>query len=368
MDKDKLERAFNKAKLDLISNKNAVFISTIIFSLEHSWDESIPTLCTNGKLLRVNPEFFLNELDVKTRISALAHEAWHVAFRHILRLGNKDFGKYNEAADHVINLTLKEAGFEIPASWLCDDQYTGMSTEQVYDLLPAKPKEPNPQACDFEQGGGDSKQDINNMIIRANTIAGMKKGSDKQAGSMPGEVQIHIDSLINPKLKPEELFRNVLNTFDKSDYSYRRPNRRFMPEFYLPSLYAEALGEIAIAVDSSGSVMDHEFIAMCSEIDNFIRRVKPTRTTIASFDTSIQKIHKLAVGQSVSGLSFTGRGGTDLSCVFDHFNANKPNILVIFSDLECREILEEPTYPVIWICCNNPKGRVHFGTLIHYKA
>ena len=133
-------------------------------------------------------------------------------------------------------------------------------------------------------------------------------------------------------------------------------------------MYSESIGEIAVAIDSSGSVSNKDFLACASEIDNFIRKVKPSKTTIASFDTAIRDVHTLTDGQSVSGLKFKGRGGTNLQPVFDYFNENKPKILVIFSDLWCDEIRVKPKYPVIWICCDNPTAKVHFGELIHYST
>ena len=367
MDANKLERAFNKTKMDLVSDGSAVFISTIIFSLIHTWDETIPTLCVNGKDLRINPDFFLNGLDISTRKSALAHEAWHIAFKHVLRANGTNFQKYNRAADYVINIMLKDAGYKIPNEWLCDAKYRDMSTEQVFQILPDEPDKPNPQEGDFEQSDAqEEERAVNSMLIRANTINELRKTKASSKG-LPGEVQIHIDALLKPKLKPAHIFRNILNGVDKQDYTFKRPNRRFMPEFYLPSLYSESVGEIAVAVDASGSVSDHDFLACASEIDNFIRRVKPSKTTVVSFDTTIRDVYKLSEGQSVSGLKFKGRGGTDLQPVFDHFNKSKPKILVIFSDLWCDEIRVKPSYPVVWICCSHPEARVHFGTKIDYE-
>ena len=370
MNTNELDRAFNKTKIDLISDGNAVFISTIIFSLIHTWDNTQPTLCVNATDLRINSDFFLNELTPSTRKSALAHEAWHVAFKHCLRGAHiKDFKKYNAAADYVINIMLKDAGYEIPNTWLCDAKYRGMSTEEVYNLLPDKPTKPNPQAGDFEpveQKKEFSERIINNIIIRANTIHEMRKTTHTKG--LPGEVQIHINNLIKPKLNARHIFRNVLNGLSKEDYTWKRPNRRYMPDLYLPSLYSEAVGEIAVAIDSSGSVLDKDFVACASEIDNFIRKVKPSKTTIVSFDTSINSIHTLAPGQSVNGLTFKGRGGTDLQPVFDYFEKRKPKILVIFSDLYCDEIRIKPKYPVVWICCNNKSAKVHFGKIIHYTT
>ena len=52
-----LERAFNKAKVGIIAGKS-VFLSTILFSLKHVWDESIQTANVDGITMRLNPDWF----------------------------------------------------------------------------------------------------------------------------------------------------------------------------------------------------------------------------------------------------------------------------------------------------------------------
>jgi predicted metal-dependent peptidase len=80
--------ALDKAKIALIMHKNSVFLSTIIFSLKHIEDYAIHTACTNGIELRVNPTWFLG-LTPKQQLGLLAHEAWHIAFDHITRAGDR---------------------------------------------------------------------------------------------------------------------------------------------------------------------------------------------------------------------------------------------------------------------------------------
>lgn len=376
--------ALNKAKIGLMTRRNSVFITTVLFSLKMRWNEDIPTAQTNGFFIHINPDFFMS-LDPEVRISLLAHEAWHVCFQHMVRCGLRDPFLFNVAGDHVINTMLENNGFKIGDGWLCDHKYDGQTTEQVYDDLEKNPPTNGggPMAGDVQQptrpdgsddpnngdGSNPSQQEIEQHIREVMVKASAQSRMSGDApGTIPGDIQIAIDKLLNPKLPWNIILANYLHSMAKEDYSFRKPNRRFMPDVILPSLYSESLDHIAIAVDTSCSVSDREFTAMVSEINHIKDMMDPNLMTIVDFDTRIHKIQTRDKSQSVRDLNFTGRGGTSLFPVFEHFDAKPPTCLLVFSDLECAKIEKDPGYPVIWICINNPRGEVNFGRLIHYET
>jgi predicted metal-dependent peptidase len=366
VDKDK---ALNRAKIALMSRPDSVFLSTILFSLDFHWDSVIPTACTDGITLKVNPDWFVS-LSENKRVGLLAHEAWHVAFQHMIRGMGLDPVRFNKAADYVINNMLISQGFELPDGGLWDKQYNNMSTEQVYALLPVS--DPNdPYDCDVIYGDDGSKSDeeiaaieekVTSIILKAATQSKIEK--DK-AGTIPGEIEELIEALRNPLLPWNIILQNYMSEYAKEDYSYRIPNRKYFPEFYLPSMYSESITNIAVAVDASGSVRSHEFSAFLSEIEDFRVNLQPKSTTIIGFDTKIVSEVVLTESDSIDQVKFIGRGGTNLSPVFNHFDKNPPTVLIVFSDLDCEKITKAPEYDVIWICVNNPKATVDFGKLIH---
>jgi hypothetical protein len=64
----------------------------------------------------------------------LAHEALHVTLKHHARVSGRDQYLFNLATDFVINGWLVEMGVgEIPEGLLLESQFTGMSSEEVYD-------------------------------------------------------------------------------------------------------------------------------------------------------------------------------------------------------------------------------------------
>lgn len=374
----KLQKTLDKAKMDLLCEPESVFLTTVLFSLNFSWDDSLnpPTAETNGINLKIHPGFWLS-LDHPTRMFVLAHEAWHVAFNHMNIPPGIDSENHNIAADFVINLMLKKANIYVPNEAYCDYKYDGLSTMEVYHLLPPRPPQDQPMTggligADVDPSNDKNQEEKNeiqnqveSVILRANT---MNKMQGSKAGKIPSEIELVIDGLLNPKLDWKTILQNYMTDFDKTDYSFKRPNRRFMPEFYLPSLHGENIGNIAVAVDTSVSVEEEEFRSFLSEINDIKERLNPKLTTIIDFDTSIKHVHILGPSESVEDLPFSGRGGTSLSCVFDYFDKNPTKLLIVFSDLECRVIREEPDFPVIWICVNNPHAHVEFGKLIHIET
>lgn len=106
-------------------------------------DDSIPTLCTNGASLWVNPAFW-SQLNRDQRLTAAAHEIGHKMLLHTTRRGERNPFIWNCAGDYVINLMLAESGFVPlsgftingkPFTWLYDEKYAGMTTEAVYDAI-----------------------------------------------------------------------------------------------------------------------------------------------------------------------------------------------------------------------------------------
>jgi predicted metal-dependent peptidase len=327
--------------------------------------------------MKINPDFWLSLTD-DVRTSLLAHEAWHVAFGHIILPLGVDPGRFNEAADYVINIMLKDTKFTIPNEWLCESRYRDMSTMEVYNTLP--PPDPNEEKTPVGIGYGigqdiespddnQSDSDIENLkseiesnIVKATTMAEM---NGEGVGTLPGDIQEIIDNLVNPKLDWRTILQNYMTDFNKTDYSFRRPNKRYMPDFYLPSLHGESMGELAAFRDTSGSVNTTELTAFMSEIADIKEKLNPLVTTVGDFDTSIKEIHKFTKDEAMPNIPCVGRGGTDLECVFEYFKDNPPELLIIFSDLWCDKIEEDPGYPVIWVCVNNTDAEVNFGKLIH---
>jgi predicted metal-dependent peptidase len=356
-------KQLTKAKIALMKDRNSVFYTTVCLSLIHEFDESIPTACTNGKYIKYNPEFFLS-LSKEERVFLLLHETMHVAYVHMDRLNARIHSKWNKACDYVINAQLIDAGFTMPADGLYDKQYVGMSAEEVYKLLPDDDsKYPQSDLVASDMPSDELKTSVDNILVRDITQAKMS-GS---IGNVPKDMLIYLDKLLNPKLPWQRILSRYMTAVAKEDYSYRRPNKRYMPDLYMPSLYSEAVEHIAVAVDASGSVTNEDFSQFIAEITKVIKTLKPTKLTLIQFDTRIISIDVLKNVQDLNKVSFKGKGGTCVNPVINWINANKPVVTVIFTDGEFYKPKNKSKSNVLWAIHNNPSFNINFGKVIHYE-
>lgn len=361
---NKANLALSKAKIGLMTAKDTAFFSTVCFSLQHLWDLTVQTACTNGLCIKYNPEFFL-KLNKEEQLFLILHETMHCAQLHALRLQTRDAQRWNMACDHNINLTLVERGFTMPKGGLADKRYKGLCAEEIYNLLPASEDYSN-YPMDLEGSSTLSEEELQeamqDILVQAAIQSQIAADS---VGTIPGDIQLFLDKLLKPKLPWHRILQKYLQSFSKSDYSFRKANRRFFPTHYLPSLYSESPLNITIAVDISGSVTDHEFNTFIAEIAKIIT-LKPEKITLIQFDTAIQHINTITSLKDLSKIIFTGRGGTDIAPIMDYVNTHKPALTLVFTDGEFKQKGLITKQPLLWIINNNPRFASAIGKIIHY--
>ena len=368
---EEAKMALDKAKISLMQTPNSAFFVTLCFSLVHVFDDSVATASTNGRRVKYNINFFMG-LSPPQRVFLLLHETTHCAYLHMLRLEGKKMPDWNYATDYVINLQLVERGFTMIPGGLLDFAYKGMNAEQVYALLPQKPPMPSLHMDDLGDSEGSSsdpgdaqtlEEDMKEILVRASMQS--KMGGDSP-GTIPGEIEVFIDSLLSPKLPWQTILSRYLRSTNKSDYTFKKPNRRFMPKMYLPSLQSQALENLTIAMDTSGSVSDKDFTYFVSELYSILRMMKPKKMTLVRFDTQITEVSDVSTVNELKNTVFTGRGGTDPTEVIEWINKTKPKLTLIFTDGEFNKLGVSTKHPVIWLIHNNPDFVAPFGSAIHY--
>lgn len=380
IDPVQLNKLLNQAKVGLMSSPESVFFSTILFGMKFLWDESCPTAWTTGIKLGFNPRFFLS-MSPEERIGVLVHEACHPAYMHIERQGSRDHEIFNKAADHVINLMLLARGFKLPSFVLADPRFTDMGTEEVYNILFAEkqqgvPQLPNDmpdlrQPGEGEEGeepmsGGELKQAMDDLLVRA--VLQSKMAGEK-AGTIPGEIEVYLDKLLNPKLPWQSILRKWLKSLGKFDYSWKRPKRRYQPEYYLPSLWSEgAMVDFQAWVDISGSEGDDDFQRFISELAGILRMMKPKKIELGQFDTRIKSITAVRSVQELENVEFHGRGGTVITEVLDHIEKTRPKVALIFTDGGFHMDRNKCSTNVLWMIHDNPNWTAPFGRVIHYNT
>ena len=382
------------------------FFGTLLFRLGARLCSSIATMATDGVSLFYNPEFVAT-LNAAELAGVLAHEVMHPALQHHTRRGDRNQARWNMACDYAINPILVDAGLTLPKGVLIDDRFRGMSAEWIYNLIEEDEKqrgssgegEPRPGDGSGAQGNGSPQSDPAGDEPHApSTPGGVGQVLDapvpepgagpsdfeqarewliavkqaetvaKVAGKLPGGAVRALEAAHAAKADWRELLRRAWSDTIPTDHSWTRPNRRHVwAGLYLPGITSEGVGEIAIAVDCSGSVTARQLSLFEAEIRSILEGQRPRLVYVLYFDAAVQKVETYQAGLPVS-LSPVGGGGTDFRPCFNWLEEQGivPQSLVFLTDLCGAFPSEAPPYPVIW--ASTETRRAPFGHVVSMEA
>jgi predicted metal-dependent peptidase len=363
---------FVKARSRLILDNP--FFGTLCLRLKASeWEE--PTGATDGVHLFYNAKWF-EKLTEMERIGFLAHEVMHVVFLHITRREERHATKWNVACDYAINNYLVAEGFILPKGGLVDAQYDDMTAEAIYGLLPEPDKGWDNVAVDLGKCGGvmdhpgtDGTAGKTGAIEAGLTVAIHQAAeSAKAQGKLSADLESLITDITDPKVDWKAVLARFLRSNNKSDFTWVRPNRRFIGSgLYLPSLHNPCLEEIVIAVDTSGSISDDELKQFTTETSYILHELAPERVQFIQCDAEINDVTEYTRESLPLKVTYKGRGGTEFTPVIDYVNENHPNAaaLVYLTDLECGDFGDQPHYPVLWVTTQDHNAP--YGEVIHMQ-
>jgi len=382
------------------------FFGSLLFRLGGKPSRSVATMATDGVSLFYNSEF-VDTLNAAELAGVLAHEVMHPALQHHTRRGDRDQARWNMACDFAINPMLLDAGLTLPKDVLIDDRFRGMSAERIYNLIEEDEKQESSSGQSESQAGNGSSAPKDDSVQNdeagsepqaPSTRGGVGQVLDapepdgqsgpsvaeqarewqiaveqaetvaKVAGKLPGGAVRAIEASQAAKVDWRELFRRAWSDTIPSDYSWMRPNRRHVwAGLYLPGITSEGVGEIAIAVDCSGSVSSRQLGLFEAEIRSILAGQRPQLVHVLYFDAAVQKTETYQAGQPVS-LSPVGGGGTDFRPCFEWLREHGvvPQTLVFLTDLCGRFPSEAPSFPVIW--ASTETRRAPFGEVVSMGA
>jgi predicted metal-dependent peptidase len=354
-------------------------------------------MATDGVSLYYNPEF-VGTLNSATLCGVLAHEVMHPGLHHHVRRSGRDPRRWNQACDYAINPLLLDAGLRLPDGVLVNNRFREMSAEQIYNQLEAEAEEQpgtedgannsteertrdapllgsesdGPSAPVTEGGIGqvldaplpdeetpsveEQTREWSIAVNQAVTLA-------KQAGKVPAGIERTLDGAAEAAVDWRELLRRLWSEITPADYSWMRPSRRHIwAGLYLPGVVREGVGEIAIAVDCSGSVNSRQLRQFEAEVRSILEGQRPQRVHVLYFDAMVQKVETYEVGQRVD-LKPVGGAGTEFGPCFDWLAERGilPQTLVFLTDLYGTFPASTPAYPVLWAstgCRQAPFGQV----------
>lgn len=342
-------------------------------------DTTIETIATDGRNFYYNSRFvnFLTQGELEF---GFAHEILHCIYDHFDRREDRDPKLANIAADYCVNADLKKHNigtFITSVPCLYNEKYIGWSFEQVYDDLYSKMDKINIDDLmdqlldehleinddsdgDDSDGDGQSKKptikrsemnDIKNELKEAILTA---QQTSNNAGDLPEGIQRIIKELTEPKLNWRELLRSHLESMIKSDFTWARPSRKgWHTDAILPGVVGNNLINIAIAVDTSGSVDTKMLKDFLSEVAGITESFPAFKIHLFTFDTDVYNPTTFDNDNilDITNYEIFGGGGTDFRVIFKYLKNNDivPDRLVIFTDLDCS-VYGDPNYvETLWI-------------------
>jgi predicted metal-dependent peptidase len=371
-DEKRIDRLLAKARTALVLEHP--FIGNIALNLPFVPDYTCKTAWTNGKRIGYNP-YFMDSFGDEERKFVVAHECLHPMLDHNFRRGERQHKRWNKAGDYVINQLLTDESIgKMPTFGLLNPQLYqagNQTTDGIYNLLPDEPD---------EGGGGDGTEAMDDCQDGGNTPAEkaqqqaewkVRVAQAAQAAKMMGKMSAGLERLVNDVLAPKVDWRDVLRKFVEKcrtdERSWARPNRRFLSQgLYLPSISGESLGEIAIAVDCSGSIDDKILAQFAGEINAIKEDGNPTKIHVVYFDSEVSHYESYGRDDALD-IKAHGGGGTAFSPVFQYFAEHdiEPVACVFLTDLCCDDFGDMPSYPVLWV--STDEGDAPFGEVVVMK-
>lgn len=364
------------------------FFATLALHLDLIEDASCGTMWTDGKALGYSPAF-VEEISPSELQGVIAHEVMHCAALHHVRRGNRDGKRWNEACDYAINADLIAAGFKLPKGGLVDPAFAGRGAEEIYKILGDQPDDSgdqpggnDPGACGEIRDGAPAHAPAvlaeQEAEWKANVRQALAVAKAQNAGSIPDYLKTLDVVTIAPRIDWRGELRRFIDQSNVKDYSWSRPNRRFIGRgLILPGYVADSLAHLVVAVDTSGSIDKDALSAFAAELGAALDEGAADRVTVIYCDAAVKGTETFDRGDNLS-IKPIGGGGTRFAPAFDWIAENAPDAsaVVYFTDLECSagHFGEEPAAPVLWAAWGDSRrvdelaARAPFGETLYLAA
>jgi len=223
------------------------------------------------------------------------------------------------------------------------DQAPSSAAAQPKDGQGDSPSAPRPQPL-----SSDERQTLE--VQWQQRLAGAAQQA-MQAGKMGGSMARLVDHLLQPQLPWRMLLARYMTPMARDDFSFMRPSRR-EGDAILPSLRSSQI-EIAVAIDTSGSIRANEMEEFLSEVSALKGQMR-ARVTLLACDSALADGAPWVFEpweEFSCPAEIHGGGGTDFRPVFDWLErqGQPPEMLVYFTDAQGRFPQSEPNFPVIWL-------------------
>lgn len=319
---------------------------------------------------------FVDECDSATLAAALVHELNHLLRIHADRaelagVTPETHRLWNIAGDCEINPDIMSEGFMLP-DWALTPEKIGADEGQMAEvyyqhLLKNQPPmdesdgagaagDESPGDCGSCAGGptrghedssGDSDgsgsgekgldpshgEVLRRQVARDITNHAKQKGR----GSVPGGLLRWATDLLEPKIDWRKTLSSMIRNAaalaaGKTDYTYTRMSRRSTNRTIFPALRSP-VPEIAVVVDTSGSMSDDDVGAALAEVEGILKQIGcgSGAISVLTVDAAAHGVQRVTTAKRVE---VRGGGGTDMRVgIEDAVKLRpRPNVVVVLTD------------------------------------
>lgn len=343
--------------------------------------------------------------------SLVLHENLHVALKQIPRHRDlqHDGTILNYAMDFVVNDVIKNTVGTVghnkeplvtldDGSWIYHPMFHNWSVRRVYEYLKKRKEELDkadqdgnqPQPCPQQNNSstnseGKNETDIDEALrnmdkgkddhvfteVKEMTTEELKELEDKvdralrQGGMLAGRMGASIPRVIGDLLETKVDWREVFREFvqsamrGKDEYTWRKMNKSYLANnMYLPSMHSETMGELVVAIDTSGSIDNEQISEFASELASICETCSPDKVRVLWWDTKVhgEQVFEGNYDDIAKMLKPKGGGGTHVGCVSNYIIKSSINAeaLVIFTDGYVENNPKwEVTTPTMWFVTQN---------------
>ena len=431
MQNNKQEVRLKKAHIALMKHPETALYSGVMLMGKSEVSDDKFTAYTDGVNKRYSKPF-LETIDCEPKLRGLVlHENLHVALKQIPRgkdMFKEDSKIANMAADFVVNDIIfnikgtisggNEAIVALPEGALYDPFFHNWNMREVYNYI----RKENPQrgkgtgsSSDGHEDGDEQnsspsqggKQNSNNKIkangkeydmggdgfdehdwesfkdITPEELKELSDGIDKAlreggmlAGRMGAKMPRAIGELLEPKIDWRDALRDFVSSAmkGKDEFTWRKMNKRQLAnDMYLPSMENETIGEVIVAIDTSGSIGGAELTEFATELASICDLVQPDAVRVLWWDTMVhgEQVFKAeSYGQIASLLKPLGGGGTHVGSVATYINEKKLNAecVIVFTDGYVEHDIEwNIVPPTLWMITQNRGLEVPCGKKVIFE-
>jgi len=356
----------SRAITQLAFKKETCFYGSILLSVGVRRNDAIPTMCTDGTSVDWNWNFTdsLTPDEVK---GVLLHEAMHIVYKHMLRLGSRQHMLWNIATDYVINQHVIGMGLPLPDGALINPIFNGMNAEKVYEQLLENAVQINvmPQWGTFEPPSG-SEADMKQVEASIDQKIAVAAASARARGHLPDEVKSLIARMEKASVDLYDVLKRSIGGDQPEDLTFARPHRRSYWEtgVITPSVRKDSVGNLIVGIDTSGSVSANELSKFLYIMNALADDLMPESVTVITCDTQVKNVTRYDRGEEIATVKVGGRGGTNCQPVFDLIKKENMPVdhMIYLTDMEIWDYPKHgPDYPVTWVSCDIDAKPAPFG-------